>query len=79
MAGARTSSGGAGRPLPAAAERGGSVRAISLVGRREAAMQGMMDGMAGMMWGMGLVWLLILILLALGIAALVKYLLGGKR
>lgn len=28
----------------------------------------------GMMWGMGLVWLLIIILLLLGIAALIKYL-----
>jgi hypothetical protein len=27
-----------------------------------------------MMWGMGIVWLLILILLILGIAALIKYL-----
>jgi len=29
---------------------------------------------SGMMWAMGLVWLLIVILLVLGIAALVKYL-----
>ncbi len=28
----------------------------------------------GMMWGMGLVWLLVVILLVLGIAALIKYL-----
>ena len=28
----------------------------------------------GMMWGMGLIWLLVLIVLVLGIAALVKYL-----
>lgn len=28
----------------------------------------------GMMWGMGLVWLLLIILLILGIAALIKYL-----
>jgi hypothetical protein len=40
---------------------------------------GMMDGMSTMMGGMALVWLLIVILLALGIAALVKYLLGGRR
>lgn len=41
---------------------------------------GMMDGMGGMMmWGMGLVWLLGIVLLVLGIAALVKYLFGGKR
>jgi tellurite resistance protein TehA-like permease len=32
----------------------------------------MMDGMGGMMWGMGLLWLLIIIVLVL--AALVKYL-----
>ncbi len=37
-------------------------------------MMGMMDGMGWMMAGMGLVWLLVLILLVLGIAALVKYL-----
>ncbi len=39
-------------------------------------MQGMMDGMTGggMMWGMGILWLLILVVLALGAAALVKYL-----
>ncbi|GGG52477.1 hypothetical protein GCM10010964_44540 [Caldovatus sediminis] len=40
-------------------------------------MHGMMDG--GMMWGMGLIWLLLLVLLVLGIAALVKYLFGGRR
>jgi hypothetical protein len=40
-------------------------------------MQDMM-GMGGMMWGMGLVWLLVVILLVLGIAALVKYLFSGK-
>jgi hypothetical protein len=28
----------------------------------------------GMMWGMGLVWLLVIIFLLLGIAALIKYL-----
>ncbi|MDK1388577.1 hypothetical protein QN224_24515 [Sinorhizobium sp. 8-89] len=41
----------------------------------------MMDGMGGMMmFGMGLVWLLAVIVLALGAAALVKYLFfgGGK-
>lgn len=32
----------------------------------------MMDGMGGMMGGMALVWILILIVLVLGIAALVK-------
>lgn len=45
-------------------------------------MQGMMDGMmgGGMMWGIGLFWLLILSVLALAIGALVKYLFfSGKR
>lgn len=37
-------------------------------------MMGMMDGMGWMMVGMGLVWLLVVILLVLGVAALVKYL-----
>jgi uncharacterized membrane protein len=31
----------------------------------------MMDGHAGMMWGMGLLWLLVLVVLLLGAAALV--------
>ena len=41
----------------------------------------MMDGMMGgwMMRGMGLGWLLILVLVVLGIAALVKYLFFDKR
>ena len=41
----------------------------------------MMDGMMGgwMMWGMSLGWLLILVLVVLGIAALVKYLFFDKR
>ena len=37
----------------------------------------MMDGMMGggaMMWGMGLMWLLVIVVLVLGLAALVKYL-----
>lgn len=34
----------------------------------------MMHGMDDMGWGMGLIWLLIVVLLVLGIAALVKYL-----
>ena len=33
----------------------------------------------GMMWGMGLVWLLLVIVLVLAAAALVKYLYGGRR
>lgn len=41
---------------------------------------GMMDGMGwGMIWGMGLIWLLVVVLLVLGIAALIKYLFGGRR
>ena len=36
-------------------------------------MQGMMQG-DGMMWGMGLIGLIVLLLIILGIAALVKYL-----
>jgi len=41
----------------------------------------MMEDMMGsaMMWGMGVVWLLIVILLVLGIAALVKYLFFGRK
>ena len=36
----------------------------------------MMDGMSGsMMWGMGFVWLLVVIALLLAIAALIKYVL----
>ena len=31
----------------------------------------MMSG--GMMWGMGIIWLLLIVLVILGIAALVKY------
>ena len=41
----------------------------------------MRDGMGGMMWGMGLLWLLVIIVLVLGVAALVKYVFftNGKR
>jgi uncharacterized membrane protein len=45
-------------------------------------MQSMMDGMTGggMMWGMGLFWLLILVLLVLAVSALIKYLFfDGRR
>lgn len=39
----------------------------------------MMEGMSGMMmFGMGLVWLLVVVVLVLGAAALVKYLLSGR-
>jgi hypothetical protein len=40
----------------------------------------MMDGMtSGMMWGMGLVWLLAILVLILAAAALVKYLRSGSK
>jgi hypothetical protein len=40
-------------------------------------MHGMMNGgMSVMMWGMGVFWLLVLLLLVLGVAALVKYLIS---
>jgi hypothetical protein len=42
-------------------------------------MHDMMSGGRGwMMTGMGLLWLLIIVVLVLGAAALVKYLLAGK-
>jgi hypothetical protein len=34
----------------------------------------MMHDMMGMMWGMGLVWLLVIVVLVLAAAALLKYL-----
>lgn len=40
---------------------------------------GMMEGMGGMMWGMGLVWLLVVVVLVLGAAALVKYVFFSNR
>jgi hypothetical protein len=40
----------------------------------------MMNGMtSGMVWGMGLVWLLVIIVLILAAAALVKYLRSGSK
>ena len=39
----------------------------------------MMNGMQGMGWGMGLVGLLVVVLLGLGIAALVKYLMSQRK
>jgi hypothetical protein len=43
-------------------------------------MQDMMSGMGGMMmWGMGLVWLLLVVVLVLAAAALVKYLSSKQR
>ncbi|MET4384912.1 tellurite resistance protein TehA-like permease [Bradyrhizobium sp. F1.4.3] len=39
----------------------------------------MMDGMMpGMMWAMGLLWLLVVVVLILSAAALIKYLLSGR-
>ena len=44
-------------------------------------MQEMMNGTIGgeMMWGMGLFWLLIAVILVLGAAALIKYLFPGDK
>jgi hypothetical protein len=39
----------------------------------------MNDMIPGMMWGMGLVWLLVVIVLILAAAALIKYLRTGSR
>ena len=41
-------------------------------------MRDMMDNMGGMMWGMGLTWLLVIIVLVLAAAALIKYLRSGR-
>jgi len=38
----------------------------------------MMDGMGGMVWGAGLLWLLLIIVLVLAAAALVKYLRSNR-
>ena len=40
---------------------------------------GMLDGMGTMMGGMGILWLLIVILLVLGIAALAKYVFSSRK
>jgi hypothetical protein len=37
-------------------------------------MMDMMGMSGGMMWGMGLIWLLVVVFLLLGIAAAIKYL-----
>jgi uncharacterized membrane protein len=42
-------------------------------------MDHMMDGMGWMMGGMGLVGILVLILVVLGVAALIKYLMSSGR
>lgn len=40
----------------------------------------MMGGeMSAMAWGMGLIWLLVIVVLVLGAAALLKYLFSGRR
>jgi hypothetical protein len=41
-------------------------------------MDSMMQAGGPMMWGMGLFWLLVIIVLLLGAAALIKYLLSGR-
>ena len=38
-----------------------------------------MNGMAGMGWALGLIGLLVLVLLVLGIAALIKYLMSANK
>jgi hypothetical protein len=48
--------------------------AISVQRRRRANMMQMTDMPIAMMWGMGLIWLLVIIFLLLGIAAFIKYL-----
>jgi hypothetical protein len=42
-------------------------------------MEGMMEGGGAMMWGMGPILLHPIVVLLLGSAALVKYLLSGRR
>ncbi len=39
----------------------------------------MMEHMGGMMWGMGLVWILVILVLGLSVAALIKYLRSGSE
>ena len=39
----------------------------------------MMEHMGGMMWGMGLVWILVILVLGLRVAALIKYLRSGSE
>ncbi len=39
----------------------------------------MMDGVSGgMMWGMGLIWIVVIVVLVLAGAALAKYLFSGR-
>jgi len=39
----------------------------------------MNDMMPGMMWGMGFLWLLVVVVLILSAAALLKYLFSGRK
>ena len=39
----------------------------------------MSSGMGPMMWGMGLLWILLIVVLVLAAAALVKYLISSRR
>ncbi len=39
----------------------------------------MNDMMPGMMWGMGFLWLLVVVVLLLSAAALIKYLFSGRK
>lgn len=39
----------------------------------------MMGGMGAMISGMGILWLLIVVLIVLGIAALAKYVFGARK
>jgi len=41
-------------------------------------MDRVMDGIGGMMWGAGLLWLLLIVVLVLAAAALIKYLRSDK-
>ena len=41
-------------------------------------MDRMMDGIGGMMWGVGLLWLLLIVVLVFAAAALIKYLRSDK-
>lgn len=42
-------------------------------------MNGIMNGSGSMMWGMGWGWLLVVVLVVLGIAALARYLFFNNR
>tara|TARA_R110002096_G_scaffold80612_7_gene188761 strand:- start:64 stop:210 length:147 start_codon:yes stop_codon:yes gene_type:complete len=42
-------------------------------------MNNMVDGMGGMTWGMGLLWLVVIALVVLGIVALIKYVFFGSK